>query len=171
MLSQIAIFAAATALSAGSGQLLPAQSSWWERVDVTLSGNGATQTCEFTASHARAEHCDAVKASVSEAASPASAQLTKLTFERKFIPGDRAPGSVETDVGDTLIAAHMMELSIDASGAVSHCQVIASAGDERPEQLGEMLTWQPVPELEPLTIDLRELFEEAFGDLELGDDD
>lgn len=133
MLSQIAIFAAATALSAGSGQLLPAQSSWWERVDVTLSGNGATQTCEFTASHARAEHCDAVKASVSEAASPASAQLTKLTFERKFIPGDRAPGSVETDVGDTLIAAHMMELSIDASGAVSHCQVIASAGDERPD--------------------------------------
>ena len=44
-------------------------------------------------------------------------------------------------------------------------------GDERAEQLGELLTWQPVPTIEPLTIDLRELFEEAIGDLEYDGDD
>jgi Uma2 family endonuclease len=43
--------------------------------------------------------------------------------------------------------------------------------DERPEQLTSVLTWHPVPTIEPLTIDLRELFEEALGDLEYGDDD
>jgi Uma2 family endonuclease len=44
-------------------------------------------------------------------------------------------------------------------------------GDERPEILSETLVWHPVSEIEPLTIDLRELFEEALGDLEYGDDD
>jgi Uma2 family endonuclease len=43
--------------------------------------------------------------------------------------------------------------------------------DQRPEQLTDVLTWHPVPEIDPLTIDLRELFTEALGDLEYGDED
>jgi Uma2 family endonuclease len=43
--------------------------------------------------------------------------------------------------------------------------------DERPEQIEDTLTWNPVPTIEPLTIDLRELFEEALGDLDYGDDE
>lgn len=136
MLTPIALIAAATAaaMSTPAEDLLPAQASWWERVDVTLAGNGATGACEFTASHARAQDCNAVtKASVADEPTGNAAQLTKLTFERKFIPGNTAPGSVETDVGNSLIGAHMLELSIDSTGAVSHCKVIASAGDTAPE--------------------------------------
>ena len=44
-------------------------------------------------------------------------------------------------------------------------------GDERAESVTDVLTWQPVPEIEPLTIDLRELFDEALGGLEYGDED
>ena len=44
-------------------------------------------------------------------------------------------------------------------------------GDERAESVTDVLTWQPVPGIEPLTIDLRELFDEALGGLEYGDED
>jgi len=43
--------------------------------------------------------------------------------------------------------------------------------DERAELLSETLIWRPVPDIEPLTIDLRALFEEALGDLAYGDED
>jgi Uma2 family endonuclease len=36
--------------------------------------------------------------------------------------------------------------------------------DERPEMLTKTLTWQPVPTIEPLAIDLPELFTEARGE-------
>jgi Uma2 family endonuclease len=36
--------------------------------------------------------------------------------------------------------------------------------DERPEMLTKALTWQPVPAIEPLVIDLPELFTEALGE-------
>ena len=39
------------------------------------------------------------------------------------------------------------------------------------EILTETLVWRPVSEIEPLTIDLQALFEEALGELENGDED
>jgi Uma2 family endonuclease len=44
-------------------------------------------------------------------------------------------------------------------------------GDDRPEQLEFGLTWRPAAEIEPLTIDLRELFEETLLGLEYGDEE
>lgn len=137
MLNSIAVIAAATALSTGSAnassQLLPAQAAWWERVDVTLSEDGAARGCEFTASHSRAQDCDVVsKASMTEAASPANAQLTKMTIERRFTPGERVPGTVETDIGDALIAASLLELTIDSDGSVAECRMVGQAGDSAP---------------------------------------
>jgi len=43
--------------------------------------------------------------------------------------------------------------------------------DARPEILDETLVWHPVSTIEPLTIDLRELFAEALDDLDHGDED
>ena len=36
--------------------------------------------------------------------------------------------------------------------------------DDRPEVLGEVLVWQPVPDVPPLRIDLRAFFQEVAGD-------
>jgi Uma2 family endonuclease len=44
-------------------------------------------------------------------------------------------------------------------------------GDDRPELVSDTLTWHPIADIEPLVIDLPELFAEALGDLEYGDDD
>ena len=43
--------------------------------------------------------------------------------------------------------------------------------DERPEMSTKTLTWQPVPTVEPLVIDLPELFTEAIGAIEVDPDD
>lgn len=129
-------FAAAllAATSTASSPMLTI-SPWWEKVTYTISDDGEQHACTYESSIATdnggvCEESDST-IPVTAAASSSSGAYTKITIERRFVPGDRAdPGTLQS--GDTLLGGQMMELAIDGSGTVSGCRIVASAGEIRP---------------------------------------
>lgn len=116
----------------------PALSStapWWEKVTVTLAGDGKSNSCKYETSlaPAAAKDCDVVGDAKSLGAGAPSAkdQLTRLTFERRFDPG-AMPVDAVLQTGDTLLGRQVMSLAIDAAGKVKGCRVVAASGDVTP---------------------------------------
>jgi hypothetical protein len=132
-----ALGATTAAASASSDSTLVATAPWWEKVTVTLGGDGNPEACRYESSlsPAKAEDCDV-------GATPAAAgvsreggdkgEITRITFERRFTPG-AAPAKPNLQTGDTLLGGQIMALAIDAKGAVKACRIVAASGSMRPE--------------------------------------
>lgn len=137
-LAALAVAAASTA----SSPTLVSTAPWWERVTVTIAGDGQPQACEYSASHGggAASECDVVDAPTNSAMSKAAAtptgandQFTKITFERRFVPGITQPAQLNLQPGDTLLGGQVMVLAIDEGGSVKGCKVVAKAGSVTPD--------------------------------------
>jgi len=126
---------AATASSKAEAALDPT-TPWWEKVTVTLAGDGKSNSCRYETSidPAAAKDCDVEGDAKAIAGSEASAkdQVTRLTFERRFNPGSMVPQDAALATGDTLLGRQVLSLAIDAAGKVKGCRVIAKSGDMTP---------------------------------------
>ena len=85
---------AALVLAAASAAQTPALVSsapWWEKVTVTIAGDGKSNSCKYETSMVpdASKDCDVVGDAKSLGAGTATAknELTRLTFERRFNPG------------------------------------------------------------------------------------
>jgi hypothetical protein len=126
--------AVAAAAPASSTSTLVSNSPWWEKITVTLSGDGKAEGCRYeTSLKAAAEGCDvASQSAMVHKASDSKGEVTQITFERRFNPG-AAPATPELKPGDTLLGGQVMALAIDPKGAVKNCRVVAASGAMRPD--------------------------------------
>lgn len=126
----------AAAATPTSDSMLVSNAPWWEKVTVTMAGDGNPQSCSYTTSlnPSAAEHCDVDSqgAAVTKASSEHDGSITQITFERRFSPGAE-PAKPQVSTGDTLLGGQVMALNIDKAGKVRGCKVVAQSGDMRPE--------------------------------------
>jgi hypothetical protein len=133
LVSAASIAAAATT----SSSTLNATAPWWERVTVTINGDGEAHSCRFESSLKPNEEqgCDVTSPSSSAPSklgnSGSKAEFTRLTFERRFTPGPQS--EPQLPVGDTLLGQQVMALAIGSKGTVEGCEVVAASGDVRPD--------------------------------------
>jgi hypothetical protein len=117
-----------------SADSLLSNSPWWEKVTVTIAGNGKPESCLYQSSlKPSTEQCDVgtTAAAMGEASSASSkGEVTRITFERRFTP--TMPSKADMQVGDTLLGGQMMALAIDGRGAVRTCKIVATSGDLQP---------------------------------------
>jgi hypothetical protein len=142
VLKLAAIFVASAAVVAATGatattstDTLVSSSPWWERVTVTLDGDGNAEACKYeTSLNADTQSCDvdSNQAASAKHASASKGEVTRITFERRFNPG-AAPAKPDMKPGDTLLGGQIMALAIDHAGAVKDCRVVAASGAMRPE--------------------------------------
>jgi hypothetical protein len=128
VLSLVALAVAATAPEAPA---LNASVPWWDKITMTMDSTGAEKACRYenSLSPALASGCETDDSGLpSKSAKTPNGVLTKVTFERRFSPGERPePGRLQP--GDTLIGRQLIHLSIDANGAVKGCKVVDVSGE------------------------------------------
>lgn len=133
--SAAAATAVATAAAATSTDTLVSNSPWWEKVTVTIDGDGKPESCQYETSlkPTSSEYCDVAssQAALVSKASDSKGEVTKITFERRFDPGS-APAKANLQTGDTLLGGQMMALAIDQRGAVKGCRIVAQSGSMQP---------------------------------------
>ena len=133
---KIAALAVAAATATQSPALV-SSTPWWEKVTVTLSGDGKAHSCTYETSLrvAAANACEVSGGGKAFSASSGGSkeELTRITFERKFVPGVAAPGNASLQPGDTLLGQQVMALAIDEAGAVKACKIVARSGEMTPE--------------------------------------
>jgi hypothetical protein len=121
----------------GTGALPVA--SWWEKITVTMDGDGKTQSCKYeSSSQAKPSNdCALFSAGMNDSESAAEASqrndYTQLTFERRFSPGGEIPADVPLATGDTLLGREVMAIAIDGRGRVTGCKMVAASGDAPPD--------------------------------------
>ena len=126
----LALFAAALAASTPS-PALEASVPWWEKITVTVDDKGKQQSCHYEKSlvPAGAKACDeATAASVAAGARSRSGVYSKVTFERRFSPGNQLDGG-SLQPGDTLLGRQVMFMTFDPKGTIESCRVVAATGD------------------------------------------
>lgn len=119
---------------------LESATPWWEKLTVTIAGDGAAHSCRFESSLApdRAQDCKLTgpKEALDEAsdgeASGGKDQYTRITFERRFAPGVQ-PISGALPLGDRLLGRQVLALAIDQGGAVKGCKIVATSGAMTPD--------------------------------------
>ena len=125
-----------TAAAAKADPALSPTAEWWEKVTVTIAGDGKSNSCRYETSLVpdASKDCDVVgDAKALGAGAPASKdQFTRLTFERRFNPGAMAPQDAALQTGDTLLGRQVLSLAIDGAGKVKGCRVIAKSGEMTP---------------------------------------
>jgi hypothetical protein len=130
----IAALTMASATAHSAVTLLPS-SPWWEKITVTISGDGKPQACRFESSLKPngAQSCDVVGSETAQATSRgAKDQYTRITFERRFKPGAQ-PDAGNVQAGETLLGGQVMALAIDPRGEVMTCKVVSESGSMRPQ--------------------------------------
>jgi len=134
---KLALAVAAAAASTSTPQALSSTNPWWEKITVTMVGDGDPQSCTYESnmSGVPTDGCEVVGdgASMTKASASPPDEWTRITFERRFIPGDAQPQPSEMDPGDTLLGGQIMALAIDGGGKVNGCKVIAKSGDVTPD--------------------------------------
>lgn len=114
---------------------LVASMAWWEKLTVTIAGNGEAQGCLYETSQEPGAttpcEVDSGGAAVADA-SGAKSDLTRITFERRFSPG-ASPDAGDVSPGDTLLGGQVMALAIDPAGRVAGCRVVAKSGAMVPD--------------------------------------
>ena len=139
-LAFLALASATAATAESSTDVLTSKVPWWEKVTVTMTCDGEPQSCSYESSlkgsdsNACDVKSDATATSASSRSSASSkSELTRITFERQFIPGPTQPGESSMTPGDTLLARQVLAIDIDPAGIVKGCQVVAQSGDLTPE--------------------------------------
>ena len=139
-LAFLALASATAATAESSTDVLTSKVPWWEKVTVTMTGDGEPQSCSYESSlkgsdsNACDVKSDATATSASSRSSASSkSELTRITFERQFIPGPTQPGESSMTPGDTLLARQVLAIDIDPAGIVKGCEVVAQSGDLTPE--------------------------------------
>jgi hypothetical protein len=126
---------AATAATATATDTLVSNSAWWEKVTVTISGDGKPQSCRYETSlkPTASEYCDVAssEAAMVSKASESKGEVTRITFERRFDPGS-APAKPSLQTGDTLLGGQVMALAIDPRGSVKGCRIVSQSGGMQP---------------------------------------
>ena len=133
-LAALALLAAASA--SASAQNLVSDSSWWEKITVVVTDDGDPQSCTYESSRGTAPTDGCVVAGGNATMNTAAAtqdEYTRITFERRFTPGDSKPQAHDLHPGDTLLGGHIMALAIDGEGKVSGCKILARSGDMTPD--------------------------------------
>jgi ABC-type sugar transport system substrate-binding protein len=133
--ASIAAGSIAAAATTSSETMLVSNAPWWEKVTVTMAGNGNAQSCSYQTSlkPGASEHCDvSSEAAAMSKASDNDGGVTSITFERRFSPGAE-PAKPQVGAGDTLLGGQIMALNIDRMGKVKGCKVVAQSGDLRPD--------------------------------------
>jgi hypothetical protein len=127
---------AAAAASTTAPPALVSTAPWWEKVTVTISGDGNPRSCHYESSRLATgtQECEVEgqAQSIKASASGTPDEFTSITFERRFSPGSE-PDKGSVQLGDTLLGGQVLALAIDASGAVRGCKVVASAGEMTPD--------------------------------------
>jgi hypothetical protein len=121
--------------TATSSSNLASNAAWWEKVTVTISGDGKAQSCLYQSSLKPNDQqdCDVGTREAAVASTPSSkGELTRITFERRFSPG-AVPQKSAMQTGDTLLGGQVMALGIDGHGAVKTCKIVAVSGEMRPD--------------------------------------
>lgn len=134
-LALLSASAAAAAPSAKNADTLSSTAPWWEKVTVTIAGDGKPQSCRFESSLKpnNAESCEVTGSQAAmSGSSGAKAEYTRITFERRFKPGAE-PDAGDLQPGDTLLGRQVMALAIDGAGSVKHCKIVAASGAMTPE--------------------------------------
>lgn len=135
MFRAIAALALASATAHPAATTLSPDAPWWERVTVTVTGDGHPQSCHYESSlqPKNGQDCDVTGSQAAMASNNgAKDQYTRITFERRFSPGAQ-PRVTELDPGETLLGGQVLALAIDARGAVKGCRIVATSGAVRPE--------------------------------------
>ena len=134
---KLALAVTAAAASTSTPQALSSTNPWWEKITVTMVGDGDPQSCTYESnmSAVPTDGCEVVGegAGITKASASPPDEWTRITFERRFIPGDAQPQPSEMDPGDTLLGGQIMALAIDGGGKVNGCKVIAKSGDVTPD--------------------------------------
>jgi hypothetical protein len=135
-LAALSLTSAASLAAAATADVssLSSTNPWWERVTVTIGGDGQPQSCKFESSltPGAAKSCD-VEASAGaqdKLSGKGKDQYTRITFERRFTPG--AQPSIEPPAGDMLLGQQVMSLAFGAKGTVEDCQIVSTSGDVQP---------------------------------------
>ena len=104
---------------------------WWEKITVTMTGDGKAQGCKYESSLAPAptQDCNVVGAAAGARAAPAKSEYSTITFERRFNPGGAPPAEALMQKGDKLLGRQVMALAIDGTGKVGACKVVAITGE------------------------------------------
>lgn len=138
MFRALAALAVASA-SAHPTAALTSSVPWWERVTVTVSDDGNTQSCRYESSlkPQNSTSCDVVSSSSSAATKTAATsgakdQYTRITFERRFSPGAK-PDMAALQPGETLLGGQTLALAIDGKGSVKACKVVQRSGSLPPQ--------------------------------------
>lgn len=129
--------ASATASAHPSAALNPS-ASWWERVTVTVTGDGQTQSCRYESSTKPENGKDCAvaggHAALAKTSSSSGAKdgVTRITFERRFSP-EANPELTDLKPGEILLGGQVLALAIDNGGAVKGCRVVATSGSVKPQ--------------------------------------
>jgi hypothetical protein len=130
----IAALALASA-SANTSATLTSTAPWWEKVTVTVTDDGQTQSCRYKSSLTpnSGKECSVTSdpASMTHKAG-AKDQYTRITFERRFSPGAK-PDLAALQPGETLLGGQVMALAIDGRGSVKGCKVVQTGGSVTPQ--------------------------------------
>lgn len=126
MLSLVALAVAATAAQSPT---LSASIPWWDKITMVMDSNGAEKACTYESSLTpRSSGCETDEGMPSKVAKAPNGVVTKLSFERRFSPGERPePGRLQP--GDTLLGRQLIHLTIDGAGSVKSCRVVDVSGD------------------------------------------
>jgi hypothetical protein len=126
---------ALTSASAHSPAALNSTAAWWERITVVVADDGQARSCRYESSLQPngGKECTVDGSQAATAKSEgAKDQFTRLTFERRFSPGAK-PDIQQLAPGETLLGGRLMEVAIDAKGAVKNCEVVATSGSVTPQ--------------------------------------
>jgi len=126
--------------TAKSDDTLVASQPWWEKVTVTIAGNGKAESCKYESSLKpnAPQSCDvadtgaATMTSTSSHSSDSKQEYTRITFERRFDP-NALPAKADLQKGDTLLGGQVMSLAINGRGKVDNCKIVAQSGDMQPQ--------------------------------------
>ena len=98
---------------------------------MVMDSNGAEKACTYESSLTPSDssECETDESGMpSKNAKTPNGVVTKLTFERRFSPGERPePGRLQP--GDTLLGRQLIHLSIDGTGAVKGCRIVDASGE------------------------------------------
>lgn len=134
-LALLSATAAVAAPAVQSTDTLSSTAPWWEKVTVTIAGDGKPQSCRFESS-LKPNSSQSCEVTGSQAAmgggSGSKGEYTRITFERRFKPGAQ-PDAGDVQPGDTLLGRQVMALAIDGAGSVKHCKIVASSGAMTPD--------------------------------------